>query len=568
MALPCGYFWLKLNKYKTKVKLVGKMFKTVKAQLVLGFGVLIMLMALLTAVGMHTVNKINGILTEITSVTAVKQRYAINFRGSVHDRSIAVRDLVLMDKASSQKITEEIGRLDNAYQQAATGMKEMEARSSQLSDEEKSMLEKIVRSEKDTAPVIRSIISAIANGENANAQMILTSSAAPLFVDWLKNINQFIDFQESKNSRLTDEAKKIADDFASLMLTLSIVTALFGIAVAYLIIKNLFDNLGGEPANAARVVNRIASGDLTADSVASRNGSVLAAIYTMQEKLKNELFTIKSGSDDILRRAIEVEASSELAYEAAKTQHVLTEKSNRNIKEMHEGVMVISSMARLTEENSSLTEQLSEDGVKVMAESTTEIEKIFEVLNDSVNQIKVLHEKTSDIGKIANVIREIADQTNLLALNAAIEAARAGENGRGFAVVADEVRLLSEKTGHATSEISAVISVIGEETATAVQKMEHVTPQVKRGLELANGAQQKLGQIHTHARSSLESAEKVIAVVDQQIANADDLLKHVETISVKTEEALSAMQKNKEVAEKMKQLANQLDNSVAEFKTR
>ena len=71
---------------------------------------------------------INGILTEITSVTAVKQRYAINFRGSVHDRSIAVRDLVLMDKASSQKITEEIGRLDNAYQQAATGMKEMEAR--------------------------------------------------------------------------------------------------------------------------------------------------------------------------------------------------------------------------------------------------------------------------------------------------------------------------------------------------------------------------------------------------------------------------------------------------------
>ena len=155
MALPCGYFWLKLNKYKTKVKLVGKMFKTVKAQLVLGFGVLIMLMALLTAVGMHTVNKINGILTEITSVTAVKQRYAINFRGSVHDRSIAVRDLVLMDKASSQKITEEIGRLDNAYQQAATGMKEMEARSSQLSEEEKSMLEKIARSEKDTAPVIK-----------------------------------------------------------------------------------------------------------------------------------------------------------------------------------------------------------------------------------------------------------------------------------------------------------------------------------------------------------------------------------------------------------------------------
>ena len=64
-------------------------------RIMLGFAVVLCLMVLLTVVGITQVNRMNGALTAINDVHGVKQRYAITFRGSVHDRSIALRDAVL-----------------------------------------------------------------------------------------------------------------------------------------------------------------------------------------------------------------------------------------------------------------------------------------------------------------------------------------------------------------------------------------------------------------------------------------------------------------------------------------
>jgi methyl-accepting chemotaxis protein len=61
-----------------------------------GFASILILKAALTAIAISKVNEINSNLTTINDVNAVKQRYAINFRGSVHDRAIAVRDVVLL----------------------------------------------------------------------------------------------------------------------------------------------------------------------------------------------------------------------------------------------------------------------------------------------------------------------------------------------------------------------------------------------------------------------------------------------------------------------------------------
>ena len=85
---------------------------SIALRLGLGFGLILSLMLLVSLIGMQRVNFIDRTLTHVSENAALKQRYAINFRGSVHDRAIAIRDAVLVeDNLALQGHLREIERL-------------------------------------------------------------------------------------------------------------------------------------------------------------------------------------------------------------------------------------------------------------------------------------------------------------------------------------------------------------------------------------------------------------------------------------------------------------------------
>src|SRR3954470_17299302 len=93
---------------------------TIGKRLAIGFGTVLVLMAVLAGLAIQRVGQIDDILTRVNDVNSVKQRYAINFRGSVHDRAIALRDVVLAGAADAAKPhVELIRKLDDKYQQSA-----------------------------------------------------------------------------------------------------------------------------------------------------------------------------------------------------------------------------------------------------------------------------------------------------------------------------------------------------------------------------------------------------------------------------------------------------------------
>jgi methyl-accepting chemotaxis protein len=202
-------------------------------RLAFGFGFLLLLMALLTQLSVSQVESIDANLAQINSVNSVKQRYAINFRGSVHDRAIAIRDVVLAkDAKEREEAVRLIGKLADAYASNEKKLTEAIAAPSASADE-RAIAAEIADIQAKTNPLVAEIVELQAKGDAARAQEILLNQARPLFVAWLGAINKFIDYQEALNQRTGAEVRGSVSGFEMLAyaallgaLALAVVTAL------------------------------------------------------------------------------------------------------------------------------------------------------------------------------------------------------------------------------------------------------------------------------------------------------------------------------------------------------
>ncbi|MCK6413217.1 MAG: methyl-accepting chemotaxis protein [Azonexus sp.] len=209
----------------------------------------------------------------------------------------------------------------------------------------------------------------------------------------------------------------------------------------------------------------------------------------------------------------------------------------------------------------------SSDGRQVVHAAMGELDALAQELNSSAERVVALGTKSQEISSIVGTIREIADQTNLLALNAAIEAARAGEQGRGFAVVADEVRKLAERTGHSTQEIAAMITSIRDETRLAAEQMQDVRGRMDAGMQRINGIAGVLATIDGNNSQTEVVVRDIASATQEQSAASGDISRQVEQISQMAGENASISDGNRQQAGAMKQLAGDLRDAVARFRT-
>ncbi len=125
-------------------KIKPKKKVSVGVMLGFGFGVLILFSCIMVFIALNRVSEINASLSQINDINALAQRYAINFRGSVHDRAIAVRDVVLIDSEDTkglQQLLEQIATLEKFYKEAEDNMKEKFINTNLLDEKELSILQ-------------------------------------------------------------------------------------------------------------------------------------------------------------------------------------------------------------------------------------------------------------------------------------------------------------------------------------------------------------------------------------------------------------------------------------------
>ena len=288
----------------------------------------------------------------------------------------------------------------------------------------------------------------------------------------------------------------------------------------------LNDETGRTIASAAEFVKRvtevsdvmqeIANGDLTAHIELLSDKDVMGySIVKMIENLNNMFGDIMSASGQVSTGSKQVADGAQSLAQGSTEQAASIQQLSSSISEI----------ANKTKSNTDMAFKAAD----LAGTIKTNAEKGSRQMDEMIGAVGEINDASQSISKVIKTIDDIAFQTNILALNAAVEAARAGQHGKGFAVVAEEVRNLAAKSAEAAKETGGLIENSIEKANLGVRIAGETASSLEEIVSGINESDKLIGEI---ARSSEEQTlgitqintgiDQVAQVVQQNSATAEE----------------------------------------------
>jgi methyl-accepting chemotaxis protein len=344
---------------------------------------------------------------------------------------------------------------------------------------------------------------------------------------------------ESFNEALARSAASVRQGiWLSIVFGLAVVIGL--VVASVVIIKSVWQDLGGEPAYVRGVVKIIAAGDLSARNAdqGQHPHSLLASVAQMSDSLRMAITEVYQS----------VESVSTASREIAQGNLDLSQRTEQQASALQQTVATVEQLTGAVRASSQSARTAADLSERASASATEGGAVVLSVIT-TMDGIAASSRKISDI---TSVIDSIAFQTNILALNAAVEAARAGEQGRGFAVVASEVRLLAQRSAQAAKQINSLI-------AESVERVD-------AGARLVRDAGQTMEGIVSQVKSVSTLISEVTASADKQYAGIERVSEVVNSLDESTQRNAALVEQAAAATDSLQQQAERLRQVVATFK--
>jgi len=373
-----------------------------------------------------------------------------------------------------------------------------------------------------------------------------------------------------------DNAVKLAN---FLIIAISLLSIILGVFIALFITRSVLKQLGKDPADIVKIINKVSDGDLTIDFTNEKKKiiGVYSSIRDMVDSLKYKAALLERIANGDLTVDVKLASDKDTLGisldKMTKSLNTILGQVNGSVEQVNTGSIQVSAASQqlsqgaseqassLEEITSSITEINSQ--AKQNAESATTANKLATSAKDNaqdgnilmkelVNAMAKINISSDEIKKIVKVIDDIAFQTNLLALNANVEAARAGKYGKGFAVVAEEVRNLASRSAEAVKETTTMVEDSIKNIVNSNTLVEKTSTQLE---EIVKGAEEVVKLVEEIALASKEQAQGL-----------DQINIGLGQIDQVTQENTASAEESASAAEELASQAELLKGMVAKFK--
>ena len=469
-------------------------------KLILAFVAVLILSAVLGAVSIVELVKVNAASTDISTNWLPSVRTLLELkvstsriRGAEFQRLLPSggTDAAAKEKQIAGQVAE-FTRLQKLYE-------------TQISEpEEREIYPKFKKSAEGFLSTNDKFYALTKGGENIEAATaLLQGESQNYYRDMIDSLDKLVKINNDGSTKADANADVEYTKARTWIIGLLAASLLIGLSLAVFIARII-----SEPLNRAVIIaQQVAAGDLTANIEASsedETGQLMHALKAMNDNLLKIVGEVRVGTDTIATASSEI-ASGNLDLSSR------TEQQAGSLEETASAMEQLTATVKQNSDNAKQANQLAVSAAEVAVQGGVAVGQV-------VDTMQAINASARKIVDIIGVIDGIAFQTNILALNAAVEAARAGEQGRGFAVVASEVRSLAQRSAAAAKEIKTLIDDSVEKAGLGSKLVEgagatmtEVVSSVKRVTDIVG----EISSASMEQRTGIEEVNRAITQMDE-----------------------------------------------------